>query len=393
MNVGITPGPGQAVHGLVQFFGAINSWMKNVRTSMGVNASVTVQYAANIEIRDSYMFGTTNASNCLIGATQYGFEVESGSFVKFENNIMQQMCTAIVPHACTACVFSYNMTIGDLPCGGQCNLFSWPIIAGHEGGDHDALYEGNISPAFSPDHNSGHGTNAGFVVAFRNYFYGKQNPTSTRYGIPFDAQAEERFSSAIGNVIGDPVHASLGWAYDSRANGTHNGTLTDGVLWSLGYSCQNNGVAQGCNNLDDAVTAGSFMRWCNFDYVTNTVRSVTSEVPSPGQGSYPQFIPAASPSCTGGALPSSFYLSARPSWFNGTGVLWPPIGPDVTTGTVDSAHHVANTPAWSCYFNVMRGSASGATETQALTFNANTCYGAGGADTTPPAAPTGVTIQ
>jgi hypothetical protein len=119
------------------------------------------------------------------------------------------------------------------------------------------------------------------------------------------------------------------------------------------------------------------MRWGNFDYVTNTVRCQSAEVPSG------QFVPAV---CTSG-MPASFYLLGKPSWFGQS--AFPVIGPDVTGGT-DASGHAGNIPAKNCFLNVMKGPASGAGGM--LTFNATNCYGSA-TNQTAPAAPTGLRVS
>jgi hypothetical protein len=73
------------------------------------------------------------------------------------------------------------------------------------------------------------------------------------------------------------------------------------------------------------------------------------------------------------ALPPSFYLGAKPSWWPAS-KAWPPIGPDVTTGKIAGLKGHANTiPAEDCFKDKMGGPADGSGNV--LTFSASTCYG------------------
>jgi hypothetical protein len=123
------------------------------------------------------------------------------------------------------------------------------------------------------------------------------------------------------------------------------------------------------------------MRWGNYDTATNTVRWVSSEVPS-ALSPYGNAVPASQ------TLPASFYLSVKPSWFGS--IAWPAIGPEVTGGNISGAGGHANmNPAMACYVNVMGGSANGTGNV--LTFNASSCYASSSGITVTVAAPTNLT--
>lgn len=83
-------------------------------------------------------------------------------------------------------------------------------------------------------------------------------------------------------------------------------------------------------------------------------------------------------------LPASFYLSSKPSWW-GT-LAFPAIGPDVIGGAGPGGY-AGLIPAQNCYLTIMGGTDGGAGGP--LTFNASSCYGAGGGGAPQP--PTGLT--
>lgn len=86
-------------------------------------------------------------------------------------------------------------------------------------------------------------------------------------------------------------------------------------------------------------------------------------------------------------LPASFYLSSQPPWWI-SGIPWPAIGPDLTTGSAMSGHvasaSTAN-PAQNCYLNIMGGADGG--NASPLTFNAASCYPLSGMVATPTFSP------
>ncbi len=93
-------------------------------------------------------------------------------------------------------------------------------------------------------------------------------------------------------------------------------------------------------------------------------------------------------------LPASFYLSSKPNWWGS--MPWPPIGPDVTGGTLISGQgagaspggHVNVNPAMYCFYHFMGGAEGGAGSP--LAFDPTACYVAtsGGA----PDPPTGLSV-
>jgi hypothetical protein len=83
-------------------------------------------------------------------------------------------------------------------------------------------------------------------------------------------------------------------------------------------------------------------------------------------------------------LPASLYLSGKPAWFGD--VAWPPIGPDVTGGTVTGyGGHANKIPARLCYEKTAKTN-------NVLNFNAANCYGTGTTAPGAPAPPTGLNV-
>src|SRR5262249_49069574 len=103
-----------AGYGLISFVGAFQSWAKNVRFINEPNATAFINASANIEIRDSYFYGTLNPTGCGSASTQYGIDPNYAGLVKVENNIFQQGCSVMLAQPCFVCVYGYNFTVGDL---------------------------------------------------------------------------------------------------------------------------------------------------------------------------------------------------------------------------------------------------------------------------------------
>jgi hypothetical protein len=169
----------------------------------------------------------------------------------------------------------------------------------------------------------------------------------------------------------------------------HPGTQTNANFTVAPFDSLVNSTAMFWGNWD-AVSAAA--RWCGNSSNTGwtTTCGSISEVPS-GLSQYANPIPSTQ------TLPASFLYSSKPSWWP-SGFAWPPIGPDVTGGTVgqcsggtyDSSEATSSaqctggtqsaiggglanvTPAMNCYLNVMGGTPNGTGG--ALSFSRTTCY-------------------
>jgi hypothetical protein len=378
------PNP-QLFRGLIQIAGCHNCWVKGVRSIRSSSSHIYVFDSLNVEVRDSYFYANDHPTNCAVGAlgiVTYGMDQASAGLVKYENNIFQQLCAPLMAQPCFVCVYGYNFVAGNLPqldgTTGIAHAFNTNGV-NHVAATHMVLEEGNHGIKINVDHGTAHGYGAGLMTFFRNYMTGYQaaNPLPGQQGgaVPTPTTAitingMNRFINVVGNVLGDPLLVPAGYQYQTSPVTGGTAYPESGYIYSIGWS--------GFETPDDPITYNSLLRWGNYDYVTSTVRWNTSEVPAG------QFVPPQT-------LPASFYLASKPAWFGS--LTWPPIGPDVTTGTVDQAHHVSKIPAKDCYDRVMTGPSSGAGGV--LTFNANNCYGTASAptDSTPPAVPTGLQIK
>jgi len=337
----------------IEFMYAANSWVKGVKSKNSGRHHVDVFGAAHIEVRDSYFYEGQDH-----GSQSYGVECIMGSQIKVENNIITRVTAPFIQTgSCTGSVIAYNYSRDDI----YTNASGWlqPDHYYHATGSNHNLHEGNIGIGVISD--NVHGP-VSHITAFRNYFRGTDNSCN---GAACSAQtnavhlyAQSRFFNLIGNVLGENTYHTK---YESFTGNTSNCYLSVYQMDFSGNQCDTVTYAS-----DSSVRTGS-MRWGNYDTVNDATRFVSSEVPTAIAGTYDNPEPASQ------ALPSSFYLSAKPTWYghNGVSINWPSIGPDVTGGDMSGlGGHVYTNPAKACY----DGSTFSGLEI--TDFNAATCYAA-----------------
>ena len=300
-----------------------------------------------------------------------------------QNNIWQSGAEGIIiggPDDNT--VISYNYFIGENTAVNS--------VTQHGAGNFMQLTEGNILDGWRPD--AIHGSKF-MLTVFRNMFQGVVNHSAQYWSNPIFDATNVRFSNVVGNVFSAPYLNTYQVLY------AYNGDAVYGLGWP-------GNPYNGLNVVNDPNVPRTLLRWGNWDNVTNATRwcggasvppknqpdtgwtttcNSTSEVPS-GIKNFPNPIPSYGDTGAGqSAMPASFYLSSKPSWWvfpSGiSSTPWPGIGPDVTGGNIsNTAGHAWLNPAGNCYLNVMHGRPDGSGGP--LSFNAGTCY--------PPTPPTDV---
>lgn len=388
----------------ITFFNCTGCWVKGIR-SISTTAGGTGWYhlgfanCNHCTAQDSYHYGYQG--------DDYGFGNYGGSDNLWENNIGQYPSEDFMTASdCEGCVSAYNFTAN--PYYGNSTAWLSPDAYFHAL-NMLTLLEGNIgSGVYADGYHGAHALN----TIFRNRFDGReQNNGALTSGNTAAVQLAPgaRYHNIIGNVLG-----TVGY------HAHYVATPSNDVNWNAVISA---GLFEGTGGTDTLPYPTS-MWWGNWDVATNAVRwcgnsndsgwSTTcagkSEVPSaglPNGNAYANPIPASE------ALPASFYLDAKPSWWP-AGKAWPPIGPEVTGGTVGqcvsgsmqssscsansqcpgsscsaiAGGKVVSTPAMDCYFNKMGGVANGTGP--ALSFDASACYsssgggGGGGGSVAPP---------
>jgi hypothetical protein len=356
----------------VFFDNTSKDWVKNARfiyvtgscAAIGRN-HIWIQYAAAITIRDSYFYGTCNAASL-----SYGIEPWQSGDLLIENNSFQHIASGVIS-TCAGCVIAYNFNVDDFNNNAS---FEFPAFWSHDAGADMALWEGNESIGLLQD--DIHGSH-NFGTMFRNYATGREN-SKTSQTVPIILMSHSRYANVVGNVLGTSgFHNTYQASYPTKTN-------CDTSIYNFGFidtDCASSGNIVS----DDPLVATTLLRWGNYDTVNASVQWNASEVPS-GLGQYANAVPGSH------TLPSSLYLAAIPAFFATSygAVPYPPIGPDVTSGTVPNVGGFANhIPAQVCYTHM--GDDPAYVSGTVRTFNATTCYGTGA--TVAPAAPVGLFIQ
>jgi len=332
---------------VIGFNVATDCWVSGLGIVGGVGGGdngINVTDSRNLTIRSNWFDPFRGGG--IYTTTSYGISLLQCSGCLIENNIFNQVESPIMLNSgTTGTVVAYNhenYTSGE---GG---------LQAHEEGTAMNLYEGNHATKFWADDFHG---NTALNTLFRNHFYSGQG---------LDVWAYHRWYNAVGNVIGATVYKSLysdGTKYDRWS----------GVAFRLGYASQyaSGTTEPGVNVYPDPIVPSSIMLWGNYVTAGASTRWLSSEVPS-SDPVFPNPVPASQ------TLPSSFYLTAKPSWWPAA-KPWPPIGPDVTGGNISGyAGHAYTIPTQDCY------TAAGAI----ANFNPSTCYAASSA----PSAPTNLRI-
>lgn len=321
----------------IVFMHVSDSWVQRVRTINPDRNHVWLFQSMRITIRDSYFYGGQGGHS-----TSYGIEDYSTGDNLVENNIFQHV-TAPLSHggANTGSVFGYNFAIDD----NYTASIAWmiPGILYHEVGISHLLHEGN--DGLGALHDDIHGTTH-FNTLFRNHFYGDifNSPVKTGNTQVIHIQSYGRFFNVIGNVLGRTGYYN-----------TYEGS-NDTAIYTLGDSPETTVP-------NDPQVRTTLMRWGNYDTVTGANRFLASEVPS-AIGLFANPLPSTP------ALPASFYLSAKPSWFGPTS--WPAIGPDVAGGQ-HTAGRAYKIPARACWEQGAIDSAYGTANVRV--FRPDVCYG------------------
>lgn len=386
-----TPDTSTNIGGLIIW--CYQCWVKNLRSIKGGNTN-HIDMISDLQpvVRDSYFYGSQHG-----GSNAYCVQMEEVSAGLVENNIMQNTISPDIKDAVTGNVVGYNFT-PFISFG----TYMQGIYASHNSGSAFNLLEGNSTTEFLGDDVWG---TSDLITIFRNQATGWQ-PGYVNQTFSISMNEGVRAVNIIGNVLGQPGYHTQ---YEVFPTGpqtvVHNfaaaGATTSGA-GSVNQSIYEIGTvdAGGLGNCTpnqncDPIAHTSLMRWGNYDTVQNAVTWNSAEA-APGAVAF------VNSNLTPGthSLPSSFYLSGRPSWFRS--VDYPAYGPDVTAGTtgrctsgtysgieVTSSAQCAGgnfsasswggfanvNPAQDCYLNVMNGAPDGSGGV--LSFDADACYYSG----------------
>lgn len=368
-----------ATVGIVNCYGC---WVRGVRSMTPGRSHVWIWTSNHVTVQDSYFYGDQQYSS-----DAYGVETFGASDILVQNNIMQRTAVPVLYNSdCEGCVVGYNFSIND-------KYTSSPNWQNQSLGFHStnmfSLGEGNIGGNLYADNFHG---NHNFNTIFRSRYDGYESNDgmlTSSNTIPLRSNPFARYMNFVGNVLGSSGRPQT--LYQSTATNNYAS-----IYW-LGFYPETGAPS-------DPMVATTSFRWGNYDTVTAAVRwcgnssnsgwsttcANTSEVPA-GLPVYANTIPAST------ALPPSFYLQSKPSWWPST-KPWPAIGPDVTGGNIGICSggtkaslqalsgagcpggtyamavggHAYSNPAMDCYITIMGGPIEGTGSV--LTFNASACY-------------------
>jgi len=313
----------------IYFYDCYECWVKNVRSIMGNRNHVWLYQSARAVIRDSFFFGTQNASS-----ESYGVESFNASDNLIENNIFDQVASPLMSAGSSGNVYGYNFTINNLynaSPGWMQNSY-----ANHAAGNMFNLFEGNSLNALDCDDIHGSG---GLNTYFRNQLIGSQaGETANTHAINLYSFC--RGYNVIGNVLGTSGYNTF---YETSLS-LGDPANCDASVYVLGFG---DSECTGGDPADDPLVEATLYRWGNWDSATGDVQWNEAEVPTSGV----PFING-NPVPSDHTLPTSLYLQSQPLfWITPFGTpAWPPTGPDVSGGA-DTSGHSYKTPAQLCYEN------------------------------------------
>ena len=346
-------GTGAAIAAGTFMINGYNNWLKNVRDLNSHHKHVWLYQSIHITIRDSYFYGSSEATS-----ESYGVDTYNGADNLVENNIFQHIAAPMMNEGCIGCVGAYNFAFDDwYTADGESPEWQQASSYHHSVGDAFILWEGNDGIGLTAD--DIHGT-SNFITAFRNFWNGRDpagGGTKTSQTSPIILNAYNRYYNLIGNVLGTVGYHTQYQAAPSSATDAGNEITADRSIYgNLGYSGDQGTYASPIDN--DMLVLSTLMRWGNYDTVSVLAQFNPSEVPS----DLLRFSNRVPPDQT---LPPSLYLSSQPSWWGA--MPWPAIGPDVTGGEALTGHVYRN-PAHVCY-DITPKDSNGI-----LLFHADACY-------------------
>ena len=374
----------------VAFNNAANVWTRGVRILHIPYSGVYHFDVIHSTDESDYIF----QHNSFIGQADddFGFNFTQADSYLVQNNICQQIKSCFFDEGnSNGGTVAYNVRLRATP---EANNFMWAAAEPHAIGNNYRLYEGNVVNSFQMEDIHGTG-NA--MTYYRNLSQGWYSDTANPKNLEtncFEIEAFHRYMNLVANACGTPgVHTVYKVV---AAPGEFSSPQTELSLGQGNNSVTN--VVPG-DPLSNCAAADTSLCWSNYDTVNNSVQCNTAEVPT-GAPLLPNPVPTKG--CGGAAMPPSFYLTSRPSWYSPS-IVWPAVHPESAGGNVGIcngtpgvtsqagmaalssgqcpggftasawAGHVDAIPAFLCYLNVMGGAPDGSGST-ALPFDRNTCY-------------------
>ena len=313
--------------------GTAYSWIKNVESNYTDGDHARIFWGYRNEIRDSYFHDAYKHTPGSTDANIFIANKSSGNLV--ENNALRRLHVSIMLNwGASGNVIAYNYMDNNFDSNGYNTLFAGLSV--HGAHPMFNLWEGNIAQKLDADFfwgSSSHNT------AFRNWFKGATlvippltgrapEDLSGSFWAPYalvavDLGAPTRYYNILGNIIGSDRQKSFTkWTPEvvypeSRIYYSANNFFG----YSFGYGPLTD---QGKNAGGTPLVRSTTIVHGDYDYVKNN------------------FI--WSPDISNHTLPSSLYLSSKPSWFGN--LSWPAFGPSLSNS---NSPVVGNIPAKHCY--------------------------------------------
>lgn len=320
-------------------------WIVGTRFIGGSNNEIQLGNGAkNTLIMSCYFYTSVNLQTL---PESININQDSDSLIM--NNIFQIGPGPYAEGGASGDVVAYNYARDGYSNSGN-ETFMGNVTVGHDPGESFFLWEGNQLASIQDD--SAHGSH-NLDTTFRNLISADDPPYPTSSSVVARMEGGyARFMNDIGNVLGSGNVS----AYLVTANSGGGNPVFSVGAWANGPT--------------DSLAATTAMRWGNYDTVTKAARwcgnssdpgwSTTcgsaSEVPTSLSSNAAPFQNPVPSSTT---LPASFFMpvTAHPS--GGTGLSWwavctnyptcsatqsqpfPPIGPDVTSGSVIGGYNYA----------------------------------------------------
>lgn len=279
-----------------------NWWVKNVKLIKTKNFGVRISYALNGEIRHCWFNDNlTHASQCYSVA---GFQ---GDLMRVEDNIFFPYTSGVISGGGTmGWVVAYNFFTNSMFEGVSATAIA-SSVAFHAGNANYHLTEGNWGGKYDADDIHGSAT---WNTSLRNRWIGWQT-NKTAETFPVQLNGSNLYFNAVGNILGRPGYHDV---YE------HDGVGDTGSHPVFDLNFWDNSSTSTPDHYDPTVQS-TMIRKGNW----NTVNGA---------------IPAGE--AAGEAIPSSYYLTSKPSYFGG--LSWPPFDP-LNPGTATNNLSYTNIPA------------------------------------------------
>jgi hypothetical protein len=322
-DLAVSGGAGGDQGGNVHFYGASNSWARNVVADRSGGSSINFDGSFRCELRDSYVHSTINPTP---GGAGYGigFNFHAADNL-VENSISWNFNKVMVMRASgggNVIGYSYfdDGWIAYAPC-----IVETGMNASHYSTSHMELFEGNRAFNFSSDSTWG---NSIYVTVFRNHLTGLRGAVAPLDGFRYEERDDQGvlqrtlyyedqgnrraadvgpyhyWSTFVGNVLGYDGQQPLPHPR-SEGQGGYSSFVYEwspDTQWEAAPMWQ---VAWTDAGTQEPKTLRTLVRHGNFDYVTRA--------------------PVWDPAVAQHLLPASLYLTRAPPFM--AGLAWPWVDP------------------------------------------------------------------